>query len=212
MESKASELGYKIKIPNTSVDDQRKQGYINASKRFDIQRHILNFDQKKFPHEKLKQLIQKEKIDAILAADELSAIQIMKSILKSGFKIPEDVSIIGFTNGIMGENFLPSLSTVDQHEEVQRTLAKETMISRIQGDFQKNLFITRWKLQLCTEILQKINSLSKISIDTNNNNYNRNSYWLYKPPRSDIHLFGMLLFISYFPWPYFSNYQHYGNI
>lgn len=55
----------------------------------------------------------------------------MKNIIKSGFKIPEDV--IGFTNGIMGENFLPSLSTVDQHEELQGIMAMETMISRIQG-------------------------------------------------------------------------------
>lgn len=133
LDSGCGKIAYMSGIPNTSVDDQRKLGYLNTSKRFGFPKYILNFDQKKFPDEKLRDLIQHKKIDAILAADELSAILIMKSIIKSGFKIPEDVSVIGFTNGIMGENFLPSLSTVDQHEELQGILAVETIISRIQG-------------------------------------------------------------------------------
>tara|TARA_B100000929_G_C15488291_1_gene413561 strand:- start:387 stop:605 length:219 start_codon:yes stop_codon:yes gene_type:complete len=49
----------------------------------------------------------------------------------------EYVSVIGFTNGIIGDNFLPSLSTIDQHEEIQSSLAMETMISRIKEDLSK---------------------------------------------------------------------------
>ncbi|SDR67584.1 LacI family DNA-binding transcriptional regulator [Gramella sp. MAR_2010_147] len=138
LDSGCEKIAYVSGIPYTSVDDQRKQGYINASKRFGFTKQIFNFDQKKFPDEKLKNLIQQRKIDAVLAADELSAILIMKSILKSGFKIPEDVSVIGFTNGIMGENFLPSLSTVDQHEEEQGRLAMSTMIERIQDKLSRD--------------------------------------------------------------------------
>ncbi|WP_300434701.1 LacI family DNA-binding transcriptional regulator [Christiangramia sp.] len=128
-----NKITYMTGIPNTSVDDQRKQGYLNAVKKFGLPKQVIKFDQKNFPHAILKDLLQQNKIDAAIAADELSAILIMKSVIQSGFIIPDDISIIGFTNGIMGENFLPSLSTVDQHEEKQGCLAMETIIARIQG-------------------------------------------------------------------------------
>lgn len=151
-------IAYMSGIPNTSVDDQRKQGYLNVSKRFGFSKQVIHFDRKDFPHEKLKQLIKNKKIEAVIAADELSAIIIMKSILHSGFRIPEDVSVIGFTNGIMSEHFFPSLSTIDQHEEEQGCLAMETMIDRIQG----KLPIEPLEYKLNTSIIHRDSTRNKL--------------------------------------------------
>ncbi|AVR46999.1 LacI family transcriptional regulator [Christiangramia fulva] len=126
-------VAYATGIPFTSVDDQRRDGYMEAAKRQKMKNRIIEFTHDKFPHQKFLKLLQEEKIDGILASDELSAVQVTKCILNAGFRIPEDISVIGFTNGVMGENFRPSLSVIDQQEEEQGKLALETAIDRIEN-------------------------------------------------------------------------------
>ena len=75
--------------------------------------------------------MQNIKVDGIVAADELSAISTIKYALKNSFKIPEDISVIGFTNGVLSENYVPSLTVVDQQATAQGTIAAETLIKRL---------------------------------------------------------------------------------
>lgn len=120
-------------ISNTSVDDQRKTGYLQALESLKLDSNFVEFDTPEVASAAIQRLLKQDKMDAVLASDELSAILAMKSILKSGYRIPEDVAIIGFTNGSMSEHFVPSLTTVDQHAEEQGSLALETMVDRIEG-------------------------------------------------------------------------------
>lgn len=131
--SGCKKVAYFSGISDTSVDNERKSGYLEAVKNHETSRKVVNFNPSDFPDQKLKSLIEDKKVDGILASDELGAILVMKSALESGFRIPEDLSVIGFTNGLMSEHFRPSLSTVDQHAEEQGKLAIETMIDRIEG-------------------------------------------------------------------------------
>lgn len=125
-------LAYFSGISDTSVDNERRKGYQKAIQNLGIAESIVDFKPSDFPYLELKRLLEKNQIDGILASDELSAILVMKSALNSGFKIPEDLSVIGFSNGIMGENFRPSLSTVDQLAPEQGRLSLETMVNRIE--------------------------------------------------------------------------------
>lgn len=131
--SGCKKIAYFSGISDTSVDDERKKGYLEAVRNHGASRKVVNFDPKNFPDQKLRDLIRNKNVDGILASDELGAILVMKSALDSGFQIPEDLSVIGFTNGIMSEHFRPALSTVDQHAEEQGRLALETMVDRIEG-------------------------------------------------------------------------------
>ncbi len=131
--SGCKKVAYISRISHTSVDDQRKNGYLEAVKKQDAMKKFIDFEHDDFPDDYVRDLIKDQNYDGFLASDELSAILTMKSILNSGLKIPEDVCIIGFTNGLMSEHFLPSLSTVDQHDEEQGKLAMETMVNRIEG-------------------------------------------------------------------------------
>lgn len=126
-------IAYFSGIQDTSVDDERRNGYLAAIKNIKAKSKITSLDSRNFPDEELKELLQNKKLDGVVASDELTAIMVMKSALNSGFQIPEDLSVIGFTNGIMSEHFRPSLSTVDQHAEEQGKLALETMVDRIEG-------------------------------------------------------------------------------
>ncbi|QHI37790.1 HTH-type transcriptional repressor CytR [Kordia antarctica] len=61
-------------------------------------------------------LLEKEKsIDGIFAVNELYAITAMKIALNKGYKIPDDISIIAFTDGVLSKHSIPSLSTISQH-------------------------------------------------------------------------------------------------
>lgn len=126
-------IAYFSAIPFTSVDTERKSGYLDAVKNLKIKKRIVYFVTTHFPEDQLKKLVQQEKIDGILASDELTAILVMKNALMNGIQIPKELSVIGFTNGLMGEHFIPSLSTVDQHAEEQGKLAMELVVDRIEG-------------------------------------------------------------------------------
>lgn len=156
--SGCKKIAYFSGISETSVDQQRCAGYMEAIKRLKMSPEIVCFSHKEFPDRKLKNLIENKKLDGILVSDELGAIRTINSILNSKYKVPEDVAVIGFTNGIMSANFRPSLSTVDQKEEEQGKLALETMVDRIEGRLDEPL-----NYSLATNLIHRQSTKSAIS-------------------------------------------------
>ncbi|MDT0644347.1 LacI family DNA-binding transcriptional regulator [Zunongwangia sp. F363] len=140
-ESGCRNIIYLSTIFDTSVDLQRQNGYAMSQAKHRAKPFVLHIRDDEAFEEKLLPVLAEKSVDGILAADELSAIRSMRAAIKHGYKIPEDLSVIGFTNGFMGEHFLPSLSTVNQHAEEQGKLAVETLISRLQMDNDKTLDI-----------------------------------------------------------------------
>ena len=119
-------------ISGTSVGEKRKMGYLDGLKNTGIQSCILNIENYNSFEKLLLQQLQNIKVDGIIAADELSAISTIKHALKNSFKIPEDISVIGFTNGVLAENYVPSLTVVDQQATEQGTMAANTLIKRLE--------------------------------------------------------------------------------
>jgi len=91
-------------ISGTSVGEKRKMGYFDGLKNTGLQSCILNIENYNSFEKLLLQQLQNIKVDGIVAADELSAISTIKYALKNSFKIPEDISVIGFTNGVLAKN------------------------------------------------------------------------------------------------------------
>jgi len=52
--------------------------------------------------------------DAVFAAEDFTALGLMKEMKANKIKIPEDFGIIGFANELFGEHITPTLSTIDQ--------------------------------------------------------------------------------------------------
>lgn len=69
--------------------------------------------------------------DGIFAVNDLTAIGAMQTIQKKGFKIPEDISIVGFSDGSLSGITDPHLTSVDQHGYEMGTTAAEMLFSRI---------------------------------------------------------------------------------
>ena len=152
-------------INNLSVGKLREIGYKEALKNnniaFDSSISLLmdadfGFD------EKMGQLILDKKPDAIFAVDEYAAVTAMKFCLKNGFHVPNDISIIGFADGLWSRRMTPSLSTVSQHAPEIGQKTAELIIKRIEEiqDYEsEKIFET---VVIKTE-LRKRDSVRKIS-------------------------------------------------
>jgi len=125
-------------ISNISVGQLREDGYMKAMRDLKCEPHVINIENYTLIEKALTQLLKNRKIDGILTADEYSAILAINIARLNGFKIPEDISVIGFTNGLMAEYSIPSLTVVSQHAENIGRLAVKTLLNRIEGKSPTN--------------------------------------------------------------------------
>ena len=122
-------------IDKLSVSKLRVQGYLEALEKNNIkadQNIILLTDSTDEFDEKAKVLFDKHEIDGIFALDEHTSIAAMKLGLQNGYKIPEDLSIIGFADGAWSRRLTPSLSTVSQHGPEIGEAAAQLLIDRLE--------------------------------------------------------------------------------
>lgn len=105
-------------IDNLSVAKLRAQGYVKALNDNDIAINkdlIIRTDNPDEFDFRLKDLIDNQEIDGIFGLDEHASTMAMKMAIKKGIKIPEELSVIGFADGVWSRRLTPSLSTISQH-------------------------------------------------------------------------------------------------
>jgi LacI family transcriptional regulator len=123
-------------IDNLSVGKLRAEGYLKAlaDSGYTINEDIIirtetpeEFD------EKLKTLFDTKNVDGIFALDEHASVMAMKAALKRGIKIPEELSIIGFADGVWSRRLTPSLTTISQHGPEIGEAAATMLIERLEA-------------------------------------------------------------------------------
>lgn len=120
-------------IDNLSVGKLRAQGYVKALNDNDIAINkdlIIRTDNPDEFDFRMQELLDNHTIDAIFALDEHTSTMAMKLAIKKGIKIPEDLQVIGFADGVWSRRMTPSLSTISQHgieigEEAARLLIEK---------------------------------------------------------------------------------------
>ena len=85
----------------------------------------------------LSLLLNYKKIDGIMALDEITAVKVMSIVKSRGYKVPDDISVIGFTNGELSKYVSPPLTMVSQHGKYIGELAANILIDRIEKKGQK---------------------------------------------------------------------------
>lgn len=119
-------------IYQTSVGELRKKGYLQTLNTFKTATSlIINIPNYDVFDTTLKRFLEDTKIDAIIAADQLSAICTLKVVQECDYSIPKDISVIGFTDGLIPSYTIPSLSIINQNEEQMGIQAFTTLINRI---------------------------------------------------------------------------------
>ncbi|MBN8643221.1 MAG: LacI family DNA-binding transcriptional regulator [Flavobacteriales bacterium] len=124
-------------IDYVSVGKLRTDGYIKAMKTNDLKVNenlILKIEDIDNFEEKIESLIKNNEIDAIFAVNELFAVTAIKIANKYGKKVPEDISVIGFTDGIISKYSSPSISTVGQNGIKMGEKAAKMLIERLENE------------------------------------------------------------------------------
>lgn len=118
---------------------RRKHGYLEALResRIPIERELIVCDKIDFEMARSstsKLLKMDNRPDAILAFNDILTYGAFEAIKSSGFRIPDDVAIIGFTDGEKAALVTPTLSAIMDQAHVQGEEACKLLINRINGD------------------------------------------------------------------------------
>jgi LacI family transcriptional regulator len=132
-------------IDNLSVAKLRTKGYLEALKNNNIdidENLILLTDTNDDFDAKIDNFFKENKIDGIFALDEHTAVSAINLGLKNGYKIPENLSIIGFADGVWSRRLSPSLSTVSQHGPEIGETAVRLLIEKLENKDEKYVYKT----------------------------------------------------------------------
>lgn len=117
---------------------QRKRGYISALEKNgievddDLVTHCDKFDK---ALEIIPQMMAlPNPPDAIFCVNDVTAAASLKCLKKLGYRIPEDISVIGFTDGLVSTVTDPALTTISQHGFHIGRRSAEILFKRIADD------------------------------------------------------------------------------
>jgi LacI family transcriptional regulator len=64
---------------------------------------------------------------AVMAVNDLTAVGVVKGLLHSGYRVPQDISVTGFDKTRLAEYSNPSITTVDVHRETLGQIAADAL-------------------------------------------------------------------------------------
>lgn len=132
-----------------SVGNLRKKGYRNALEINNLNidetliisvEDALNADEiEPYIFNELEKLIQKNpEIDGLIGVNEFYTITAANYFKKKGTKIPEEISIIAFSDGVLPKYSYPSLTAVSQHGNKIGETAAQLLIDKLEGITQED--------------------------------------------------------------------------
>ena len=120
--SKARETGYReaLSMGNLKVDESL----------------ILKLPFMDVDENALQEFFNNHEIDAVLCVNEIFAIHGMGLVQKKGMRIPEDISFIGFTDGILSKYANPGLTSISQHGQKMGEVAAKMLIEKVEREIE----------------------------------------------------------------------------
>ena len=120
-----------------NVSEKRAEGYKRA-----LKEHGVDYDEKltlvlpfKGVEESyIEDFVESKNFDGVLCVNEIFAVLLMAATQKKGIRVPEDVSVIGFTDGLLSRYSSPTLTTVAQHGEKMGEMAAEMLIEKLENE------------------------------------------------------------------------------
>lgn len=138
------QIGLVTTVDYVSVGKLRTDGYINALHDRDIEVReelIVKIEDIGNCASKIEKMLE-NRPDAIFAVNELFAVTSIKLAQKMGIKVPEELSVIGFTDGIISQYSTPTITTVSQNGEKMGGKAAKMLIERLEMDEEDEQYLT----------------------------------------------------------------------
>ena len=127
-------------VDYVSVGKLRTEGYLEALKFNSIafdSNLVLKIEDTENCDEQIALLIETNKIDAIFAVNELFAVTAIKAAKRQSIDVPKDLSVIGFTDGIISKYSSPSITTVGQNGIEMGNKAAQMLIERLETELEE---------------------------------------------------------------------------
>jgi DNA-binding LacI/PurR family transcriptional regulator len=122
--------------PNLLIGKNRKEGYLRALREHNLpvrEINIIRCDSREDATLIVPELLRRtDKPDGIFAVNDLTAAAAMKIIKDYGYKIPDDIAVVGFTSGLISDITNPTLTSVEQHGYLIGKEAVRLLIDRLE--------------------------------------------------------------------------------
>jgi len=163
IENGCKEIGIISTKDYVSVGKLRTQGYLQALNNYNLEPKsslILKVDDRLISEEHLTEIETEieelfnnnPKMDGIFAVNELYAVTAMKVAKKLKKKIPDEIQVVGFTDGVISRHAMPSLTTVSQHALQMGGKAAELLIEKLETEDEEDIFKT---IIIETELIER---------------------------------------------------------
>lgn len=122
--------------PSLNISQERLRGYLDALKKHNLETKEELIAECDFSLEggilATKQLLSKNKPDGIFVVNDAAAFGCIKLLKEKNISIPDEISVIGFTNEPLGELIEPSLTTISQPTYEIGRVAAQLLLKRVQ--------------------------------------------------------------------------------
>ncbi len=122
-----------------NVSAKRAEGYYRALKEHNLpidKNLVLQLPYQQKDETKSEKFFEDITVDAVLCVNEIFAVKCMGIAQNLGYRIPEDIAFVGFTDGILSHYVTPTLTSVDQHGEIMGETAAQMLIDKIERDYE----------------------------------------------------------------------------
>ncbi len=132
-------------VDYVSVGNLRTLGYKNAISDAGMQVNnelIIKIENIENCQGEIEKLFNDYDFDGVLAVNEVFAVTAMREALERKIKIPEDISFIGFTDGMLSKHSYPRLTTVQQHGYKMGEEAAKLLINKLEEEKEEEVYTT----------------------------------------------------------------------
>ncbi len=123
---------------NLTISHQRLTGYRQALEKHGIpfkNENVIEADNFEKGETAIKRMLSDNHLpEAIFAVNDLTALGAISALKKAGVNIPEQVSVVGFTNGVISRLSDPPLTTIEQNGYLMGEKAAKMLLERINSD------------------------------------------------------------------------------
>lgn len=128
-------IGIITTVDYVSVGKLRTRGYVDALEENGMPVSndlILKIEDVDNSEKEIIDFVQSKDLDGVFAVNEQFCASAVKGINQKGLSVPDDVSVISFSDGELSKRFIPSLSTIHQHGAEMGKKAAELLIQRLE--------------------------------------------------------------------------------
>jgi DNA-binding LacI/PurR family transcriptional regulator len=123
-----------IGFPQSPWDEERFKGLLHSLQPLGASLERVSVDQISTDQceEAVNQLLSLNRsFDAVVCYNDMVAFGAMRALLRRGFRIPDEISIVGFDNTVFSQFTVPALTTIDTQGERAGELAMQLLVRQI---------------------------------------------------------------------------------